>query len=88
MLDWLYLERLRQQAIFIVGWCGMGIQRKTGGMEGKGKASAEYQQRQILYNYIPNRSEWVPVRSNLSSSSVCLYMSNQSGSIWHSLYPE
>ncbi|MDL2301037.1 hypothetical protein LJC58_01635 [Lachnospiraceae bacterium OttesenSCG-928-D06] len=41
----------------------------------------------IMY-YMLNKSECVPVRSNLSSSSVCIYISNQSGAIWHSRYPE
>ncbi len=38
--------------------------------------------------YIPNRSAWVPVRSRSSSVSVCLYINSQSGSMWHSRYPE
>lgn len=38
----------------------------------------------LVVNYIPSKSECVPVRSSNNSLSVCLYISNQSGEIWHS----
>lgn len=39
-------------------------------------------------SYSLNRSACVPVRSSFSSLSSSLYIRSQSGSIWHSLYPE